>query len=297
MNTTTNQLIPVFAGEISGISIQLVDARLLHQALEVARDFTTWIKKRLTDGGFFQDQDYLLTKTGEQLPSGTKYRSDYHLTIETAKHIGMMERNEKGRQIRDYFIAMEKTALQQQPLETFEQFPEPKTKKALPGCLNLEQQDCIKALVKERVEILPKNKQAKAAISCWSAIKSKFELGKEETYKNVPAEQFTSVVSLISRLPLEGELLPNPEAKPAVYLYYYAANITIDRQDITQYGVYRSPTLITCYSDLTAVMQEAARQAATDIDPISGSYGLEEIKLIKAGHYRCCTIRYLSKIN
>ncbi|MFZ1326239.1 MAG: hypothetical protein WAT67_09520 [Candidatus Contendobacter sp.] len=39
--------------------------------------------------------------------------------------------------------------------------------------MTIEQQDAIKALVKSRVEIMPHEQQAKAAITCWSAIKSK----------------------------------------------------------------------------------------------------------------------------
>ncbi|SMF96117.1 AntA/AntB antirepressor [Methylomagnum ishizawai] len=103
-------LVPVFTGELNGQPVQLVNARDLYGFLEVARDFSTWIKKRLKDGGFIQDQDYLLTQTGEQLPSGTKHRIDYHLTLETAKHIGMMERNDKGHEVRCYFIECERKA-------------------------------------------------------------------------------------------------------------------------------------------------------------------------------------------
>lgn len=87
------------------------------------------------------------------------------------------------------------------------QLPEPKTKKALPGGLSLEMQDAVKALVKQRVEDLPKEKQGGAAIKCWSAIKQKY--GKP--YKEVEPENFTGIVSLLSRLPLEGELLPAPD--------------------------------------------------------------------------------------
>lgn len=108
MNTT--DLVPVFTGELNGQPVQLVNARHLYNFLEVARDFSTWIKKRMKDGGFIQNQDYLLTQTGEQLPSGTKYRIDYHLTLETAKHIGMMERNDKGHEVRRYFIDCERKA-------------------------------------------------------------------------------------------------------------------------------------------------------------------------------------------
>lgn len=74
-----------------------------------------------------------------------------------------------------------------------------RTRKALPGKLTVEQQDAIKALVKSRVEVLPHDGQAKAAITCWSAIKSKFGV----SYKEVPAEQFTEVLSLVARLELD----------------------------------------------------------------------------------------------
>jgi hypothetical protein len=78
-----------------------------------------------------------------------------------------------------------------------------KTRKALPGGLTLEQQDAVKALVKSRVEALPKDQQAKAAITCWSSIKSKFGV----TYKEVPASEFAAVLSLVARLPLDKEPL------------------------------------------------------------------------------------------
>jgi hypothetical protein len=88
-----------------------------------------------------------------------------------------------------------------------------RTRKMLPGGLTLEQQDAIKALVKSRVEALPKERQGGAAITCWSSIKSKFKV---KTYKEVPPEHFGEVLSLIARLPLEGEHIPasKPDPKP-----------------------------------------------------------------------------------
>jgi phage anti-repressor protein len=106
-------LIPVFATEIGGVPTQAVDARELLTFLGVKRDFSTWIKKRIADYGFVEDKDYLLTQTGEQLPSGTKYRFDYHLSLDMAKELAMVERNDMGRTIRRYFIECERAALAQ----------------------------------------------------------------------------------------------------------------------------------------------------------------------------------------
>ena len=109
MNTT--ELVPVFSGELNGQPVQLVNARDLYRFLRISRDFSTWIKKRLSDGGFASGQDYIgvFPQTGEN-PAGGRPAIDYHLSLETAKHIGMMERSEKGRKIRSYFIECERRA-------------------------------------------------------------------------------------------------------------------------------------------------------------------------------------------
>lgn len=93
----------------------------------------------------------------------------------------------------------------------------PRQPKALPG-LSHDQQDAIKGLVKARVEALPQSKQAKAAITCWSALKSKFGC----TYKEIEPAQFAEALSLVARLPLEGELLDAEPAKPVLELNYPA---------------------------------------------------------------------------
>ena len=108
-----NQLIPVFSGELSGETIQLVDARLLHTFLESSQHFSDWIKSRIADYGFVNDQDFLVsefydTKSGRG--GNRKSIIDYHLSIAMAKELGMIERSGKGQQIRRYFLAMEKQA-------------------------------------------------------------------------------------------------------------------------------------------------------------------------------------------
>lgn len=106
------QLIPVEAGKINGQTTQLVDARLLHEFLESKQDFSVWIKSRIRKYGFFENEDYLLHKIVEQVPHQggvrTTARIDYHLTLNMAKELAMVERSEKGRQARQYFIACER---------------------------------------------------------------------------------------------------------------------------------------------------------------------------------------------
>ncbi|WP_340574984.1 antA/AntB antirepressor family protein [Escherichia coli] len=107
MNT---QLIPVFNGTIANETTLLVNARNLHEFLEVRRDFSTWIKNRITEYGFAVDVDYILVHQngGIKGRGGDRRSKDYHLTLDTAKELAMVERNEKGRQIRRYFIECEK---------------------------------------------------------------------------------------------------------------------------------------------------------------------------------------------
>ena len=83
----------------------------------------------------------------------------------------------------------------------------PRAQKALPTPLTTEQQSIIKDLVKSRVETLPPSKQAKAAITCWSALKSKFGC----SYKEIESDQFSDAVSLVARITLEGEFLGKEE--------------------------------------------------------------------------------------
>lgn len=111
MNAHT-QLIQVFNGRIGEDAQPLVNARDLHKFLESKQDFSTWIKNRIEQYGFIENQDYLLHKIMEQLPSGAKHVIEYHITLDMAKELSMVERNAKGKQARRYFIACEKQLLE-----------------------------------------------------------------------------------------------------------------------------------------------------------------------------------------
>ncbi|EJU0389643.1 antA/AntB antirepressor family protein, partial [Escherichia coli] len=63
----TSQLIPVFNGTIANEITLLCNARDLHAFLEVGKDFSTWIRIRISEYEFTENQDFiLLPKTGEQ---------------------------------------------------------------------------------------------------------------------------------------------------------------------------------------------------------------------------------------
>ncbi|EED0553413.1 phage antirepressor Ant [Escherichia coli] len=108
----TTQLIPVFEGTISNEPTLLVNARDLHGFLEVGKDFSNWIRARINEYGFVEHLDYILFSPNLAKTLGRR-RKDYHLTLDTAKELAMVERNEKGRQIRRYFIECERKLHQQ----------------------------------------------------------------------------------------------------------------------------------------------------------------------------------------
>lgn len=106
----TQQLIPVFNGELDGRAQQLCDAQDLHSFLGVQTRFNDWVARRIEQYGFVEGEDYysVLSNRVDGLPG--KQRTDYHLTLDTAKELAMVENNEQGRQVRRYFIAMEREA-------------------------------------------------------------------------------------------------------------------------------------------------------------------------------------------
>jgi len=115
MSTTTatpshavGQIVPIHQSTFNEEPAPAVDARDLHHALKVGRDFTSWMKGRIKECGFTEGEDYLLTETGEQLPSGTKYRKEYFITLDMAKHLAMLEKNATGHKVRQGFIDYEK---------------------------------------------------------------------------------------------------------------------------------------------------------------------------------------------
>lgn len=101
---TKSNLIPVFSGSIQNQPVQLCNAVKLHAFLDIQSKFADWIKNRIEDYGFIQDEDYIIVTER----TAGRPRKEYHITLDMGKELAMVERNDKGRQIRKYFIACEK---------------------------------------------------------------------------------------------------------------------------------------------------------------------------------------------
>lgn len=85
-----------------------VSARELHEFLEVGTRFDTWFG-RMIDYGFEENSDFraIAQKRATAQGNTTTY-IDYEITLDMAKELSMIQRTEKGKQARQYFINCEK---------------------------------------------------------------------------------------------------------------------------------------------------------------------------------------------
>jgi len=97
--------VAIIPSRVGDSEIQTVNARDLHEFLEVQTPFDKWIQRRIEDFGFIKGQDFssLLSES-----TGGRPATDYHISLSMAKELCMTERNDKGFKARKYFIEREK---------------------------------------------------------------------------------------------------------------------------------------------------------------------------------------------
>ncbi len=83
-----------------------LSARELHEFLEIGTEFAKWMQ-RMCEYGFTENQDYRVFVKNDDKSKG-RPSTDYEITLDMAKEISMIQRNEKGKQARQYFIELEK---------------------------------------------------------------------------------------------------------------------------------------------------------------------------------------------
>ena len=63
-------LIPVFTAEIGGVAMPVVNARDLHDFLELKSNYSDWIKKRVTVYKFIENEDFSLISENTEIKTG-----------------------------------------------------------------------------------------------------------------------------------------------------------------------------------------------------------------------------------
>lgn len=90
--------------------IQAVMGRDLHAFLKIGKDYSTWFKD-MTEYGFVAGQDFSPI-SGKTSPAGGRPRIDHIVKLDMAKEISMIQRTERGKQARQYFLECERKAQQ-----------------------------------------------------------------------------------------------------------------------------------------------------------------------------------------
>ena len=99
-----NQLVPIRENENGEV---VVNARTLHKELKVKTRFSLWVEQNFKH--FKNGRDFTSVVSTTVVNNGAiRKLDDYALTLEMAKHISMMSGTEKGFEVREYFIQVEK---------------------------------------------------------------------------------------------------------------------------------------------------------------------------------------------
>lgn len=106
-----NELINITTTTINNEEVNAVNARELHEKLEVKTQFKDWMPRRIEEFGFEEGRDFTVLKNEHGRNVSGKFSSkEYIISLDMAKELAMVENNEQGRRIRRYFIEVEKNA-------------------------------------------------------------------------------------------------------------------------------------------------------------------------------------------
>ena len=106
-----NEIINITKTTINNEEINAVNARELHEKLGVKTQFKDWMPRRIEEYGFEEGRDFTVLKNERGRNANGKFCSkEYIISIDMAKELAMVENNERGREIRRYFIEVEKNA-------------------------------------------------------------------------------------------------------------------------------------------------------------------------------------------
>ena len=153
--------LPITSGTIGNLTQLTVDARALHEVLEVKRDFSNWIKARIAKYDFVEGEDYeksSMIPSSPKMANGIKTAIEYRLSVNMGKELAMVENNERGKLVRRYFIECERRLM-----ET----PAP----ALPPLSTVESRRTLNTLVRQWA-----NLSGLSYPDCWAEVHIAFDI-------------------------------------------------------------------------------------------------------------------------
>jgi len=99
-----SELIKISTEVIGTENVNSVNARDLHNTLNIDKKFADWITHQIKSLGLEKNVDYItFTTKGNGRPT-----KEYIITTDTAKHISMASRTSKGKEVRNYFLEIER---------------------------------------------------------------------------------------------------------------------------------------------------------------------------------------------
>lgn len=199
--TPETQLVRVFLGTIGGVPANVCDARELHAVLQNGDMFANWIKARIEKYGFEENRDFALVLAETKIKKGRggdRRSKDYHLSLDMAKELSMVENNAQGRAARRYFIDMERKAL--------EAAGQPTVASHLETLLPSEQQTLSE--IAHRKAQPYGDAQGKALAEIWSRLHNKFRIAK---YSQLPRTQLADAIVYVAGMQLK---LAEPAREP-----------------------------------------------------------------------------------
>ena len=98
-----NELVPIYT---TSTGEKVVYGTELHRVLEIKSNYREWANRRFSDIGVVEHEDFESVEI-PTLVGGTP-RKEHIIHLDIAKEMAMLERNEKGKQVRRYFIQIEK---------------------------------------------------------------------------------------------------------------------------------------------------------------------------------------------
>lgn len=96
-----NELVPVY---VTSTGEKVVYGTELYECLGSKQEYSNWVKNRLRECDSVEDADFttVLSKS-----TGGRPKQEYIIKLATAKEMAMLEHNQKGKQVRRYFIRIE----------------------------------------------------------------------------------------------------------------------------------------------------------------------------------------------